>query len=126
MKLVKRHRVLAACLLLALAYWGWRAWDGHFTPERWAQTEEGDRGKLVESLLEQYDDLTGMTRSEVEELLGPDMPGEQREQALTPEGDWVRPLLVYRAGGRPWAMFPEYLYVYLEDGRVTGARLVAD
>ena len=65
--------VLTAALLL-LAFWGWRTWDGHFTPE----------------------------------------------------GREVRPLLVYRAGGRPWAMFPEYLFVYLEDGRVTEARLVAD
>ena len=70
MKFVKRHRVLTVGLILVLAFWGWRTWDGHFTPERWAP--------------------------------------------------------VYAAGGRPWAMFPEYLYIYLEDGRVTGARLVAD
>lgn len=36
------------------------------------------------------------------------------------------PVLVYAAGGRPWAMFPEYLYVYLKDGRVTEAKIVAD
>ena len=83
-------------------------------------------GKLVDSLLEQYDGLAGMSQGEVEALLGSDTPGGQREEALTPEGREVRPLLVYRAGGRPWAMFPEYLFVYLENGRVTEARLVAD
>ena len=62
----------------------------------------------------------------MEALLGADTPGGQWEEALTPEGREVRPLLVYRAGGRPWAMFPEYLFVCLEDGRVTEARLVAD
>ena len=67
-----------------------------------------------------------MTVWQVEALLGSDTPGGQREEALTPEGREVRPLLVYRAGGRPWAMFPEYLFVCLEDGRVTEARLVAD
>ena len=36
------------------------------------------------------------------------------------------PMLVYAAGGRPWAMFPEYLYVYLKDGRVAEAKIVAD
>ena len=117
--------VLTAALLL-LAFWGWRAWDGHFTPERWAETDEAHRGKLVDSLLDQYGELVGLSRGEVEALLGPDTPGGQREEALTPEGREVRPLLVYRAGGRPWAMFPEYLFIYLEDGRVTGARLVAD
>ena len=68
MKFVKRHRVLTVCLILVLAFWGWRTYEG---------------------------------------------TTEQRA-------------LVYAAGGRPWAMFPEYLFVYLEDGRVTGARLVAD
>ena len=122
----KRHRGLCAVLLLVLALWSWLTWDGHFTPERWAQTEARERGKLVVSLLEQYDGLAGMSQEEVVALLGGDTPGEQREESLTPEGNQMRDLLVYRAGGRPWAMFPEYLFVYLQDGRVVGAELVAD
>ena len=117
--------VLTAALLL-LAFWGWRTWDGHFTPERWAETDEDHRGKLVDSLLEQYDGLAGMSQEEVVALLGGDIPGDQREESLTPEGNRMRDLLAYRAGGRPWAMFPEYLFVYLKDGRVVGAELVAD
>ena len=112
--------------ILVLAFWGWRTWDGHFTPERWADTPISQRGKLVDSLLEQYDGLVGMSREEVEALLGGDTPGEQRVETRTYEGTTEQRALVYAAGGRPWAMFPEYLYVYLEDGRVTGARLVAD
>ena len=122
----KRHRGLCAVLLLVLALWGWLSWDGHFTPERWAQTEARERGKLVVSLLEQYDGLAGMSQEEVVALLGGDTPGDQREESLTPEGNQMRDLLAYRAGGRPWAMFPEYLFVYLKDGRVVGAELVAD
>ena len=53
MKFVKRHRVLTVGLILVLAFWGWRTWDGHFTPERWADTPISQRGKLVDSLLEQ-------------------------------------------------------------------------
>ena len=82
--------------------------------------------QLVVSLLEQYDGLAGMSQEEVVALLGGDTPGDQREESLTPEGNQMRDLLVYRAGGRPWAMFPEYFFVYLQDGRVTGAELVAD
>ena len=122
----KRHRGLCAVLLLVLALWGWLSWDGHFTPERWAQTEARERGKLVVSLLEQYDGLAGMSQEEVVALLGGDTPGDQREESLTPEGNQMRDLLVYRVGGRPWAMFPEYLFVYLKDSRVVGAELVAD
>ena len=126
MHFVKRHRGLCAVLLLVFALWGWQTWDGHFTPERWAQTEARERGKLVVSLLEQYDGLAGMSQEEVVALLGGDIPGDQREESLTPEGNQMRDLLVYRAGGRPWAMFPEYLFVYLKDGQVVGAELVAD
>ena len=126
MHFVKRHRGLCAVLLLVLALWGWQTWDGYFTPERWAQTEARERGKLVVSLLEQYDGLAGMSQEEVVALLGGDIPGDQREESLTPEGNRMRDLLAYRAGGRPWAMFPEYLFVYLQDGRVVGAELVAD
>ena len=122
----KRYRGRCAVLLLVLALWSWLTWDGHFTPERWAQTEARERGKLVVSLLEQYDGLAGMSQEEVVALLGGDTPGDQREESLTPEGNQMRDLLVYRAGGRPWAMFPEYFFVYLQDGRVTGAELVAD
>ena len=69
---------------------------------------------------------SGMSQEEVVALLGGDTPGEQRVEARTYEGTTEQRALVYAAGGRPWAMFPEYLYIYLEDGRVTGARLVAD
>ena len=122
----KRYRVLLGIVLLIVAFFCWRTWDGHFTPERWAKTDGEHRGKLVHSLLEQYDGLVGMSRAEVESLLGSDTNGEQVEERLTTEGSTVRPLLVYQAGGRPWAMFPEYLFLYLEDGYVTEARLVAD
>lgn len=83
-------------------------------------------GKLVHSLLEQYNGLVGMSQAEVEALLGSDADGEQVEEQLTTEGSTVRPLLVYQAGGRSWAMFPEYLFIYLEDGYVTEAKLIAD
>ena len=107
--------VLTAALLL-LAFWGWRTWDGHFTPERWAETDEAHRGKLVDSLLDQYDGLVGLSQGEVEALLGPDTPGGQREEALTPEGSTVRPLLVYRAGGPPLGHVPG-VPVRLSGGR---------
>ena len=127
MSALKKHKKLAAVLVLVAGFVLWRSWDGHFTPERWARTDGSDRGKLVGSLLAQYDGLIGMSRAEVEELLGSDTDGEQAEERLTPEGSVVRPLLVYRAGGRPWAMFPEYLFIYLDrNGVVTEARLVAD
>lgn len=80
----------------------------------------------MHSLLEQYNGLVGMSRAEVEELLGGDTDGEQMQERLTTEGSTVRPLLVYRAGGRPWAMFPEYLFIYLENGYVTEAKLITD
>lgn len=126
MSVIKRHKKIVVVLALVLGLFFWRSWDGHFTPERWARTEESQRGRLVGSLLEQYDGLVGMSRAEVEALLGSDTDGEQTEERLTTEGSTVRPLLVYQAGGRPWAMFPEYLFIYLEDGYVTEAKLIAD
>ena len=127
MAVIKRHKTLIVLLALVLGLFLWRRWDGHFTPERWARTDGSDRGKLVGSLLKQYNGLTGMTRAEVEALLGWDTEGEQAEERLTQEGSVTRPLLVYRAGGRPLAMFPEYLFIYLDrDGVVTQANLVAD
>ena len=123
MSVIKRHKKIVVVLALVLGLFFWRSWDGHFTPERWARTDENQRGRLVHSLLEQYDGLVGMSRAEVEALLGSDTDGEQTEERLTPEGNVTRPLLVYRAGGRPLAMFPEYLFIY---GVVTEARLVAD
>ena len=127
MSALTKHKKLAAVLALTAGLLLWQNWDGHFTPERWARTDGSDRGKLVGSLLEQYDGLAGMSRAEVEALLGNDTDGEQTEERLTPGGSVVRPLLVYRAGGRPWAVFPEYLFIYLDqDGVVTEARLVAD
>ena len=40
---LRRHRGLLVLLLLLLLFAGWRLWSGHFTPERWAQAEEGLR-----------------------------------------------------------------------------------
>ena len=77
----------------------------------------------MDSLLEQYGGLVGMSREEVVALLGGDTPGEQRIETQTSEGTTERWALVYAAGGRPWAMVPEYLYIYLEDGRVTAEGL---
>lgn len=126
MSVIKRHKKIVVLLVLILGFVLWKAWDGHFTPERWAKTDGDQRGKLVHSLLEQYNGLVGMSQAEVEALLGSDADGEQVEEQLTTEGSTVRPLLVYQAGGRPWAMFPEYLFIYLEDGYVTEAKLIAD
>ena len=126
MSAIKRHKKIVVVLGLVLGVFLWKTWDGHFTPERWAETDGDQRGKLVHSLLEQYNGLIGMSQTEVEALLGGDTDGEQMEERLTTEGSATRPLLVYRAGGRPWAMFPEYLFVYLEDGYVTEAKLIAD
>lgn len=123
---IKRHKKLVVVLVLVLAFFLWKTWDGYFTPERWAKTDGDQRGKLVHSLLEQYNGLVGMSRAEVEELLGGDTDGEQTQERLTTEGSTVRPLLVYRAGGRLWAMFPEYLFIYLENGCVTEAKLITD
>lgn len=127
MKWIERHKVLSVVLVIAILYLGWSRYDSRFTPQRWAQTGVSQRGKMVKDLLKQYDGLKGMTRMEVEELLGPDTDGEQAESWLLPDGSWKdTPMLVYRADGRPWALVPEYLQIYLEDGRVTRAELVAD
>ena len=126
MSVIKRHKKIVVLLVLVLGFVLWKTWDGHFTPERWAKTDGDQRGKLVHSLLEQYNGLVGMSQAEVEALLGGDADGEQIEERLTTEGSTVRPLLAYQAGGRPWAMFPEYLFIYLENGYVTEAKLIAD
>ena len=122
-----RHKKLTIFLILAVLFLGWRRYDQHFTPQRWAETDIDHRGKLVNSLLRQYDGLVGMTREEVEGLLDADTDGEQNAERLYPDGSSEKiPMLVYAAGGRPWAVFPEYLYIYLEDDRVTEAKIVAD
>lgn len=113
----------AAVLLLAV----WSRYDRQFTPRRWAETDASGRGKLVNSLLEQYGGLEGMTRAEAEALLGPDEEGEQWESELLPDGSWSHtPVLLYRAGGRPLAFLPEFLCVRLEDGVVTEAELMQE
>ncbi|MCI8869433.1 MAG: hypothetical protein HFF39_02640 [Lawsonibacter sp.] len=113
----------AAALLLAV----WIRYDRQFTPRRWAETDDSKRGKLVNSLLEQYGGLEGMTRVEVEALLGPDMEGEQWESEPLPDGSWSHtPVLLYRAGGRPLAFLPEFLCVRLEDGVVAEAELMQE
>lgn len=70
MNWIKRHRWLSAFLIAAVLLLSWRQYDRHFTPERWAETDISHRGKLVDSLLKQYDGLVGMTQAEVEKLLG--------------------------------------------------------
>lgn len=123
----KRHKKLVVFLLLAVLFLGWRRYDRHFTPQRWAETDIDHRGKLVNSLLKQYDGLVGMTREEVEELLDADADGEQIEERLLPDGSSEKvPMLVYEIGGRPWAVFPELLFIYLEDDRVVDVKIFAD
>ena len=123
----KRLKILSVLLAAALLFLGWRQYDRRFTPERWAETDISHRGKLVDSLLKQYDGLVGMTQAEVEELLGADTDEMQVQETFYPDRSSEKtPMLVYAAGGRPWAMFPEYLYVYLKDGRVAEAKIVAD
>lgn len=122
-----RHKKYAIFLILAALFLGWRRYDRHFTPQRWAETDIDHRGKLVNSLLKQYDGLVGMTREEVEQLLDADTDGEQIAERLLPDGNSEKiPMLVYEVGGRPWAFFPEFLYIYLEDDRVAEAKIVAD
>lgn len=126
MNWIKSHRLIAF-FMVALLFLGWRQYDRHFTPERWAEADIGHRGKLVDSLLEQYNGLEGMTRAEVEELLGADIEGDQMEERFLPGGgSEKRSMLIYAVGGRPWALFPEYLYFTLENGRVAEAKIVAD
>lgn len=127
MNWIKRHKGLSAFLLVAVLLLGWRQYDRQFTPERWAETGSSHRGKLVGSLLRQYGSLEGMTRAEVEALLGEDASGgtAYEERLLPGGGSLVRSMLVYPAG-RPGAAWPMYLYVYLENDRVTEAKFVAD
>jgi len=117
----KKHKKLTIFLVCVLVFWCWHRYDSRFTPERWAEAGY-NKGKYVESLLAQYD-LVGMTQAEALDLLGPDQDGEQREEPLVGE---PRDLLVYPANGRPGALFPEYLFLYLEDGVVTEVKLTAD
>ena len=119
---IKRHKRLGIFLVVALLLLAWRQYDRHFTPERWANTDISSRGKLAKSLMEQYDGLKGMTRGEVEALLGTD---DDEMQVRGSGGDASKTVLVY-AAGRPWAIFPEYLYVSLENNRVVEARVKAD
>ena len=44
---IKRHKKLVVVLVLVLAFFLWKTWDGYFTPERWAKTDGGQRGKLA-------------------------------------------------------------------------------
>ena len=65
MTFFNKHRKLASAAAVLLLFFLWRSWDGHFTPQRWADTDVSHRGKMVHSLLEQYDGLVGMTAEEV-------------------------------------------------------------
>ena len=114
-----------AALALAAALLVWRHGDRTFTPEGWAAADLSRRGLMVESLLEQYDGLVGMTYEQVTGLLGTDLEGEQTEERFLPTGGReLTQMLVYPAGGK--TVFPGYLCVYLKDGVVTRARLVSD
>ena len=122
-----RHKKFTIFVIVVALFLGWRRYDRHFTPQRWAETDIDHRGKYVKSLLKQYDGLVGMTRAEVEELLNADTDGKQMEERLLPDGSSEKiPMLVYEIGGRPWAAFPEFLFIYLADDRVTEAKIVAD
>ena len=119
----KQHKRLGIFLLAVILFWGWGRYDSRFTPQRWAETDLNHRGKMVKDLLKQYNGLEGMTRTEVEELLG----GVSSEHQMAERLDGKQtPMLVYPIGGRHWAVFPEFLFVYLEDGRVTKVQIVAD
>lgn len=122
MKWILAHKRLGIFLIAALLLLAWRQYDRHFTPERWADTDISRRGKLVESLMEQYNGLEGMTRGEVEALLGTD---DDEMRVRESGSDAAKIVLVY-AAGRPRAMFPEYLYISLENNRVVEARITAD
>lgn len=122
----KRHKKFTIFLLLTVLFLGWRRYDRQFTPRRWAETDVDRRGKLVNSLLKQYD-LVGMTQAEVEELLGADTEGTQIAEKLLPDGSSKKiPMLCYEIGGRSWTGFPEFLFLYLEDGRVVETQIFTD
>lgn len=93
MNWIERHKRLIAFLLVAVLLLGWRQYDRHFTPERWADAGSSHRGKLVGSLLRQYNGLEGMTRAEVEALLGEDASGgtAYEERLLPAEAAWCAP-----------------------------------
>ena len=127
MNWIKRHKKFMLFLVLVALFLGWRRYDQHFTPQRWAETDIDHRGKLVNSLLKQYNGLVGMTREEVEELLDADTDGEQIEERLFPDGSSEKiPMLVYEIGGRSWTGFPEFLFIYLEDDRVVETKIFTD
>ena len=128
MNWMKRHKKFMIFLILVVLFLGWSRYDRHFTPQRWAETDLDHRGRLVNSLLRQYNGLVGMTREEVEELLGTD-PDRRRvvEERLLPDGSSEKiPMLVYEIGGRSWTGFPEFLFIYLEDERVVETKIFTD
>lgn len=125
MKWIKRHRWLS--VFLVVLYLGWSWYDSRFTPQRWAETDISHRGKLVNSLLRQYNGLEDMSRAEVEELLGTDTEGMQVRETFRSDGSSEKvPMLVYAAGGRSWTGFPEYLCISLENDRVIDVRIIVD
>lgn len=127
MNWLRRHKKIVIFLCLAVLFLGWRRYDQHFTPQRWAEAGISHRGKLVNSLLKQYDGLVGMTREEVEDLLGADTEGEQIAERLLPDGSSEKiPMLVYEIGGRSWTGFPEFLFIYLEGDRVVETKIFTD
>lgn len=126
---LSRHKKAVLALTLAAVLGAWWRYDHRFTPERWQEAGAAHRGKLLQSLLRQYD-LVGMSREEVEVLLGPDQEGEQWAEWLnashdpfrdpTREGTFLCPKLVYPAYGQGW---PKYLELTLVDGQVAHVRI---
>ena len=123
MSWMKKHRRLAIFLALILIFLGWRWQRSRFNQERWAE-HPSDRSSMVDDLLKRYDGLVGMTQEEILVLLGPDTDGEQREEALAPDGPEVREMFAYPIGSRGlgWG----YLFLYLEDGVVTESKIYID
>ena len=110
---------LAAVAGLGLALFTRRERAPGFTPEAWMQADPKQRRGLAEELLNEYDHLKGMSREEVEALLGPAPEGEQSIQE--PKTGRTISLLVYPAGDADDA--DTSLAVILVDGVVSDTRL---
>lgn len=121
MKVIKGHKKLCIALVVAFLLFGWRAYSSHFTPQGWTDADPySQRGYLVKSLLEQYDNLFGMTLDEVEALLGNEYnAGSKVDNELC----FGR---IYYPAGRKRAIFPEYLVIQFEYGHVVEAKVIAD
>lgn len=121
MKIIKRHKILCIVLVVILLLFGRFFYDRHFTPQRWADADPyRQRGYMVDSLLMQYDDLAGMTLDEVVDLLG-DEYNAGSQVGTTPYFGRI-----YYAAGRRRALFPQYLSIQFQYGRVEEVRVFSD